>query len=165
MARRAALSRAASDLPWGGGATTAMRKLLGALPLPRARQLRALTRRVVVGPPASEAVRASAGAAPPGLLAVLEVAFANGVGLAFQYTDREGRTTQRRVEPHGLCIEPPVWYILARDVEKDAARAFRMDRIARPRSLPEIRFRPDLAAVTHDLPDRERWRPLSGAWD
>src|SRR5687767_15743077 len=42
------LSRAASDLPWGEATSSGMAKLLGTLPAPRARALRALCRRVVV---------------------------------------------------------------------------------------------------------------------
>lgn len=158
----ARLSQAASDLPWGGAATSAMTKLLASLPAKKARALRALCRRVVAGPPASAAVRAGAAATPPELLRRFEEAFTHGLGLGFQYTDREGRCTQRAVEPHGLCVETPVWYVLARDVEKGAPRTFRMDRIARPRVLPEISFRPDLAIVRALLPDVERWQPLAG---
>jgi hypothetical protein len=39
--------------------------------------------------------------------------------------DREGKESTRRVEPHGLLVETPVWYVLARDVEKAAPRTFR----------------------------------------
>lgn len=160
----ARLSQAASDLPWGEAATSAMAKLLGSLPAPKARALRALCRRVIVGTPASAAVRAGAGTTPRELLGVFEEAFSRGIGLGFHYCDREGRRTSRRVEPHGLLVETPVWYILARDVEKQAPRTFRMDRIARPRLLPEIVFRPDLQVIRDQLPDVDCWRPLTGRW-
>jgi predicted DNA-binding transcriptional regulator YafY len=160
----ARLSRAASDLPWGEAATSGMAKLLASLPTPKARALRALCRRVVVGQPASPNIRAGAGATPPELLRLFEEAFSGGLGLAFQYTDREGRPSTRRIEPHGLLVEPPVWYILARDVDKGEPRMFRMDRIARPRILPELVFRPDVRIVEVQLPDHERWRPLTGSW-
>jgi predicted DNA-binding transcriptional regulator YafY len=158
----ARLAQAASDLPWGGAATSAMTKLLASLPAKKARALRALCRRVVAGPPASAAVRAGAASTPPELLARFEESFTHGLGLGFEYTDREGRRTLRTVEPHGLCVETPVWYVLARDVEKGAPRTFRMDRIARPRVLREVAFRPDLAIVRALLPDVERWQPLAG---
>jgi predicted DNA-binding transcriptional regulator YafY len=160
----ARLSRAASDLPWGDAATSGMAKLLASLPTPKARALRALCRRVVVGQPASPNIRAGAGAAPPELLRLFEEAFSGGLGLAFQYTDREGRASTRRIEPHGLLVQSPVWYILARDVGKGEPRMFRMDRIARPRILPELVFRPDVRIVEVQLPDHERWRPLTGSW-
>jgi predicted DNA-binding transcriptional regulator YafY len=160
----ARLSRGASDLPWGEAASSGMAKLLGSLPAAKVRALRALCRRVIVGQPASANIRAGAGATPPELLRLFEQAFSGGVGLAFHYTDREGRKSTRRVEPHGLLVEPPVWYVLARDIDKDAPRTFRMDRIARPRILPEVVFRPDLQIIGTQLPDLERWRPLSGTW-
>jgi predicted DNA-binding transcriptional regulator YafY len=160
----ARLSRGASDLPWSDDASSAMTKLLGSLPAPKARALRALCRRVIVGQAASARVRADAGIAPPALLQLFEEAFSKGLGLGFQYTDREGRKSTRRIEPHGLLVEPPVWYLLARDVDKAEARMFRMDRIARPRLLPEIVFRPDLHLIRAQVPDLDCWRPLSGSW-
>lgn len=157
----ARLSGAASDLPWSGAARSGQAKLLGSLTRAKAAELRALCRRVIVGPPASEAIRGQAGAPPRELLGLFEEAFSRGMGLGFHYTDRQGRRTVRRIEPHGLMVEPPVWYILARDVEKSEPRTFRLDRIARPRLLAEIRFRPDVAMIEAQLPDRKRWLPLT----
>lgn len=160
----ARLSQAASDLPWGNAASSALSKLLGSLPGPKAQALRALCRRVIVGVPASAQVRKGAGATPPELLRLFEEAFSGGLGLGFQYIDREDRTTSRRIEPHGLLVQSPVWYVLARDVDKAEPRMFRMDRISRPRILADIRFRPDIAVIQVQLPDCEHWRPLTGRW-
>jgi len=160
----ARLSRATSDLPWGEAAGSGMAKLLSSLPAPKARALRALCRRVVVGQPASAKIRAGAGGPPQELLRLFEEAFSSGLGLGFHYTDREGRASSRRIEPHGLLVEPPVWYVLARDVDKREPRMFRMDRIARPRLLPEIVFRPDVRILEAQLCDHDRWRPLTGSW-
>jgi predicted DNA-binding transcriptional regulator YafY len=160
----ARLSQGASDLPWGKAATSGMAKLLGSIPTAKARTLRALCRRVIVGLPASAKIRAGAGRSSPELLALFEEAFSAGLGLGFHYTDREGQKTNRRIEPHGLLVEPPVWYVLARDVDKGEPRMFRMDRIARPRILPEVTFRPDLQLIQGQVPDLERWRPLTGGW-
>jgi predicted DNA-binding transcriptional regulator YafY len=159
----ASLSRAASDLPWGGAARSGLAKLLASLPAERGRELRALCRRVVIGPPASERVRGGAGRPPAELLALFERAFLAGQGLAFRYVDQAGQASWRRVEPHGLLVQPPVWYLLTRDVDKAAARMFRMDRIASPRLLSEHPFRPDPAVVAATLPAGVDWRPLS-AW-
>lgn len=157
----ARLSQGASDLPWGGAARSALSKLLGSLPRERARELRALCRRVIVGPPASPAVLQGLGTPPLELLRLFEEAFSKGVGLGFQYTDRLGACSSRRVEPHGLLVQTPVWYVLGRDLDKDEPRTFRMDRILRPRLLPEVRFRPDLGIIEAQLPDRDCWRPLT----
>lgn len=158
----ARLSREASDLPWGEAARSALSKLLGSLPRAKARQLRALCRRVVIGPPASAEVRADAGTAPAELLGMFDQAFAQGFGLAFHYTDREGKRSERRIEPHGLLVETPVWYLLARDLDKLEPRTFRMDRIRRPKLLSGVRFRPDMTVVEAQLPDTGCWRPLFG---
>jgi predicted DNA-binding transcriptional regulator YafY len=160
----ARLSRAASELPWGNAATSALAKLLGHLPSAKARALRSLCRRVIVGQPASAKIRDGAGVIPEQLLGLFEQAFSTGIGLGFHYTDREGKKTTRRVEPHGLLAEPPVWYVLARDVDKAEPRMFRMDRISRPLLLPDVVFRPDLRIIQAQLPDLERWRPLTGRW-
>jgi len=158
----ARLSRAGSDLPWGGAARSGLAKLLASLPAPRARELRSLCRRVIVGPPASDRVRGGAGQPPPELLALFESAFLGGRGLAFRYVDQAGRSTQRRVEPHGLLVQPPVWYLLTRDADKGEPRMFRMDRIAAPRLLADLAFRPDPAVVAANLPAGVDWEPLAG---
>lgn len=160
----ARLSQATSDLPWGDAADAAMTKLLASLPVNKARALRALCKRVVVGTPASATIRAGAGSTPKELLRLFEEAFSTGTGLGFHYTDREGRKTVRRIEPHGLLSETPVWYILSRDVDKAEPRMFRMDRISRPRLLADVSFRPDERMIRTQLPDLDRWRPLTGRW-
>jgi predicted DNA-binding transcriptional regulator YafY len=139
-----------------------MARLLGGLPTKKARALRALCRRVIVGQPASAHVRSGAATAPRELLRLFEEAFSNGVGLGFVYRDRRGQQSHRRVEPHGLLVEPPVWYVLARDVDKREPRTFRMDRISRPRLLSDIVFTSDVSVIRAQLPDQDRWRPLTG---
>jgi predicted DNA-binding transcriptional regulator YafY len=158
----ARLSQAASDLPWSGAASSALAKLLASLPRPRARELRALCRRVVVGPPSSVRAESTVGRAPPELLCRFEEAFTVGIGLGFHYRDREGKESIRRVEPHGLLVQSPVWYVLARDLEKAAPRMFRMDRISRPRLLEGVRFRPDVAVLRELLCEHTGFRPLLG---
>src|SRR5947207_3029456 len=59
----------------------------------------------------------------------------------FGYTDRQGRRTRRRVEPHGLLVRAPLWYIIAWDSARDGPRSFRMDRIRAPR-VDEATFVP-----------------------
>jgi predicted DNA-binding transcriptional regulator YafY len=98
------------------------------------------------------------------LLRLFEEAFSKGLGLGFHYADRDGKKSTRRVEPHGLLVETPVWYVLARDVDKSEARTFRMDRIARPRLLTDVAFRPDLRLIQAQFPNLECWRPLMGRW-
>lgn len=160
----ARLSRGASDLPWGEAATSGMAKLLASLPAAKARALRSLCRRVIVGQPASATIRASAGQSSPELLTLFEEAFSKGLGLGFHYTDRAGQTSSRRIEPHGLLVQTPVWYVLARDLDKAMPRMFRMDRVARPRILTWVVFRPDVRVIRDQLPDAAGFQPLTGRW-
>lgn len=47
----------------------------------------------------------------------------------FAYRTADGRDTVRTVEPHGLVHRAGRWYLVARDRDRDADRAFRLDRI------------------------------------
>jgi predicted DNA-binding transcriptional regulator YafY len=158
----ARLSQGTSDLPWGGAASSALAKLLGSLPRAKAWQLRSLCRRVIIGSPASWKVCSEAGAAPSELLRLFEEAFSSGIGLGFQYTDRDGKGSARRIEPHGLLVQTPVWYILARDADKSEPRMFRMDRVSHPRLLAGIRFVPDVTIIEAQLPRECGWQSLAG---
>ncbi|MET0384456.1 MAG: WYL domain-containing protein [Polyangiales bacterium] len=156
----ARLSQAASDLPWSGAADSALRKLLASLPKARASQLRALCKRVVVGEPASQQLRAAAGRPPTELLRLVEEAFNAGVALSFNYEDRNGQKSVRQVELHGLLVQAPVWYLLTHDLGKHQARSFRMDRISAPRLLKSIAVAPNPDRLKAALPDHMPWKPL-----
>ena len=54
--------------------------------------------------------------------------------LRFRYTDGEGHTTERHVEPYQLVHTSRRWYLVARDRDREAWRTFRVDRIDRPES-------------------------------
>ena len=64
--------------------------------------------------------------------------------------DRSGRVSARRVEPHGLLAQPPAWYLLAHDLDRDAPRMFRLDRMHAPAVRAE-RFVPDPQRVFEPL--------------
>jgi len=66
--------------------------------------------------------------------------------LRFGYCDREGQASMRVVEPHRLVHTGRRWYLVARDVERDAWRTFRVDRIENPLATGR-RF------TAHDPPD------------
>lgn len=144
------LSSSVSQVPWSRTARAALHKLLASLPKERARSVRALVRRVHVGRPASPQVAAELGSPPPELLGAFERAFGKRVCLEFDYRDRHGRRTHRCVEPHGLMVEAPAWYILARDTASGAARLFRMDRIRSAHPVVERSFIPDFDAVCRE---------------
>lgn len=145
-----AVARAARGLPFASGAERALAKIEGALPAARLEELERVRARILVGDPT--------GATPdedvdPALLATFEQAFTAGNVLLFAYVDRGGRRSERRAEPHGLLIRTPLSYVIAWDLDEEAPRLFRLDRIHDLRLSEEsILFRPfDL--VTGVCPD------------
>jgi predicted DNA-binding transcriptional regulator YafY len=66
--------------------------------------------------------------------------------LAFSYTVRDGTVSSRAVEPHRLVHTGRRWYLVARDLDRDDWRTFRVDRMDAPQDTG-IRF------VPRDPPD------------
>ncbi|MEV6967973.1 YafY family protein [Hamadaea sp. NPDC051192] len=89
----------------------------------------------------------------PGALTLIAEACQSLHRLTFGYRDRDGSLTTRTVEPHRLVHTGRRWYLVARDVDRDAWRTFRADRIDQPKTTG-IRFRPldppDAAAFVAD---------------
>jgi predicted DNA-binding transcriptional regulator YafY len=142
-----AMIRAAPWMPFAAPADTALSKIEGALPPERVGQLRRLMERILVGDPIdvgepSDPMLLSVGPVDPALLQTFETAFSRSRVLRFDYRDRFGRPSHRRVEPHALLVRAPVWYIVAWDTMKDEPRTFRMDRITSPVVLDEAPFAP-----------------------
>ncbi len=126
-----AIAQAMSWMPFAAGAKGALAKIEASLPYGRARDLQELMMRIMIGTPAPASVRSRARISP--LLARLfETAFNEQRMLTFGYQDRQGNETQRVVEPHGLLVRAPVWYIIAWDPSVDELRLFRADRIRSP---------------------------------
>jgi predicted DNA-binding transcriptional regulator YafY len=71
--------------------------------------------------------------APSGLAAALRT----GHVLRISYTDRDGGTTERDVEPMGFVGKGDNWYLIAWCRLRDGLRAFRGDRIADAEPLSE----------------------------
>jgi len=53
----------------------------------------------------------------------------------FAYTDKGGRASRRLVEPLRLVRSGSRWYLVARDVDREAWRTFRLDRLKAPESV------------------------------
>ncbi|MER6201503.1 YafY family protein [Streptomyces sp. NPDC001586] len=85
------------------------------------------------------------------VLTELASACRDGERLRFDYRDHEGNVSRRTVEPHRLVCTERRWYLVAWDVDREAWRTFRADRIEpRPPHGPRFNPRPppaeDLAA-------------------
>jgi predicted DNA-binding transcriptional regulator YafY len=130
------------ELPWSRPARAALEKILGALPGVRQRDLLGLTERIIVGSPASEPVAASVAPVRAGVFAQCRRAFAELRVLEIDYHAMTDVRTTRKVEPHGLLVQSPAWYLLARDRLRDAPRMFRLDRIEAARLPPREEFVP-----------------------
>jgi predicted DNA-binding transcriptional regulator YafY len=65
----------------------------------------------------------------PDLLVTLAQACRAGERLRLGYADREGRASERRVDPYRLVRSGPRWYLVARDVDRADWRTFRVDRV------------------------------------
>jgi predicted DNA-binding transcriptional regulator YafY len=123
------IARAARTVPFAAGAEPALAKIEQALPATRAAELRALRERILIGEPSGSATPAEV---DPDLVEAFETAFTNACLLAFSYVDQRGGRTNRLVEPHGLLVRQPLWYVIGWDTDRNAPRLFRADRISRP---------------------------------
>lgn len=130
--------RVSAGVPYAQAANLAVDRLIAALPKERAAALRLLMQHVIVGAPASAQVSASVEQVEPGFLDKFEAAFTQRRVLSFDYTDRLGHPTQRAIEPHGLLLQLPIWYVIAHDRLRDAPRMFRVDRMSQVTLCDEI---------------------------
>ncbi|MDF2509523.1 MAG: birA4 [Microbacterium sp.] len=69
----------------------------------------------------------------PDVLTVLAAAAANRERIRMEYLRRDGERGPRHVEPQRLVTTRARWYVVAFDIERDAWRTFRADRIHNPR--------------------------------
>ncbi|MCP4960471.1 MAG: WYL domain-containing protein [Actinomycetia bacterium] len=121
-------------MPFASGAKSALSKIEASLPHERARKVQDLMMRIMIGNPSPPSVRHQRTVSP--LLARLfELAFSEERLLAFEYHDRTGTASRRIVEPHGLLVRAPLWYVIAWDTAIDKPRLFRSDRIRSPHVL------------------------------
>ncbi|MBB5917117.1 putative DNA-binding transcriptional regulator YafY [Nocardia transvalensis] len=104
-----------------------------------------LRRRVRVVSGATAAAANGGPQADPEVLAALAAAVTNRERVRFAYRDAAGGETRRHAEPFGLAVRRGRWYVVAYDLDRDAWRGFRVDRVERvqptgarcaPRTLP-----------------------------
>ncbi|MEK2477123.1 helix-turn-helix transcriptional regulator [Streptomyces noursei] len=67
-------------------------------------------------------------------LATLAAACHDHEIITFAYESRDGTPSTRRVEPHTLITTHGRWYLAAYDLDRDAWRTFRVDRLTAPDS-------------------------------
>lgn len=134
------ISSALGVLPSGATLDLLLAKLQAGLPRDAARRLAAVLARVVVGPSVPDPSYAGAKAFDPRIYGTCEEAFLQGFELEIAYCDRLGQPSHRVIQPQGLLVMSPRWYLMAWDTGKQAPRTFRLDRIERAEPLRHRAF-------------------------
>jgi len=147
-----AISRATTWIPFAAGAERALAKIEAALPKQRVGELQRFMQRVLIGDSARDPGSTDT-QIDPAMVTTFEKAFTTSRLLAFSYVDQDGRRTRRRVEPHGLLVRAPLWYVIAWDPRRDAPRLFRADRIRQPSITEQIFLPRPHELVTRICPD------------
>lgn len=126
----------------GDSLSTAFSKAMATLPDQRRRRYESVLNRIVVGvPPNPELVLESANLSHE-IFAGVERAVLGSFRLRFEYVDHTGRISSRDVEPHGMLVQAPLWYLLAYDLGRQGPRTFRLDRISNVEADETLRFEP-----------------------
>jgi predicted DNA-binding transcriptional regulator YafY len=127
------------------------RQLIASFSSDKRHKVNGLKSRILIGSSASTFVQTTVTAARNRVVQTLHQAFLNQNVLTIRYEKEGGKTSKREIEPHYLLLNYPVWYVLAWDHLRSAARTFRCDRIldAGPsdawfRLLPKDKFRQTL---------------------
>ncbi len=136
------LAAVLGTLPPGRALAPAVDKVLGSVPRERRTAILAVIERIVMARPASPELSAAAAPLDATVYRACERAFIAGQALELAYVDRHGAATARVVEPHGLLVKPPLWYLLAHDRLRGEPRMFRFDRIRGATPCATDRFEP-----------------------
>lgn len=164
LALSVAILKATPHMPFARSAEAALDRACRALSTERQRAMKELQRRILVGGPVSERVLSSLGDVDDTLLDVFEQCFTSGRLMTFDYTDRDGSFSSRRIECIALALHPPAWYILAWDLERDASRIFRMDRIVSPMCGDHLEARHELEDVMEKLSPQQAAESMRRGW-
>lgn len=145
------VASATSHTPFAAAADRALGKIEAALPVRRAEELRLFRQRIIVSH-TTPMMRPEHRPIDDQLIGVFEAGFSSRQLITFDYVDRKKSSTNRTVEPQGLLVRPPVWYVLGWDRSRDDFRTFRADRISKP-SLTDDTF------TLRMLPDDWKYNP------
>lgn len=131
--------------PPGPGGPTLLRaldKVVAGIPASHRGAFQDVVARIVIGAPPWPQVVARARDVDPEIFRTCEQAVVRARSLAITYADRAGNVTERTIEPHGLLVQAPIWYLLAVDRLRGAPRSFRLDRVASATIQSGDGFRP-----------------------
>ena len=108
---------------------TVRRKLMALFPANQKYKIDTLRERILIGGSASPFILSSFDLPSAPAIRELNRAFLFKQSLEIKYQDGEGQLTRRRIEPHYLYLNYPVWYVLAYDDLRSDYRTFRCDRL------------------------------------
>ncbi|MCW2640926.1 MAG: type 11 transcriptional regulator [Dactylosporangium sp.] len=117
--------------PFADAARSALHKLLAVMPAADVDRAGEMARRVHL-------LRRPQATAPPPVPGVVADALAAGRVLLIGYSDRNGATSTRSVEPMGYVGGVNHWYLLGWCRLRGAVRAFRLDRIVSVEATDEV---------------------------
>lgn len=130
----------------------ARRKIADAFPASERRRIAPLRERILIGAPASAAVRAAYVEPAEAPMRRLQAAFVEDRVVTAQYAREDGDVSSRRLEPHVLVINWPAWYVMAYDHLRGEPRTFRLDRFVAVAIEPTT-FAPRPLAIARELLD------------
>jgi len=162
LALSLAILRATPSMPFAKSADAALDRARMALSAARRRALVELERRVFVGAPSSARVAQTVGEVDDTVLVVFERCFTGSRAMSFAYQSGDGARSTRRIECVALVLNPPTWYVVAWDLDKDAKRLFRLDRMSSPTAGAELAVTHALDAVVPEIDPHDQWqrRPI-----
>ena len=138
------------------GPSSALRKLIRALPEQFRNDAEAASGAIVVDPGTWDRPVGQSQEAPP-LLDVVQQAVIEGAQMALSYVARDGAATTRTIHPLGLATKGGRWYLVA--ATNDGLRTFRVDRMDSVERTGEPVVRPP------DFDLGETWRMITDKVD
>jgi len=119
------------------------RQLVASFSPEKRKRVNGLKSRILIGVTASTYVQAGFTSPPKRVVRALNQAFVDLEALEIRYQREDGKTSERKIEPHYLLLKYPVWYVVAFDHLQRAPRTFRCDRMmAAARTGAHFRLRP-----------------------
>lgn len=103
--------------------------------------IRRLQERIFIGAPASKEVALSYSNPVPEVTRIIQKSFFNEKALTIKYINEKKEVSCRMIEPHGIFVNFPAWYLISFDHLRNVPRTFRLDRIIEAK-VNEQSFRP-----------------------
>lgn len=164
LALSVAILKATPHMPFVESAEAALNRACRALSLDRQRTLQELLQRILIGGPASERVASSLGRVDDEVLCVFERCLAKERSMTFDYVDQHGNPSSRHIECIAIALHTPVWYVVAWDLDRDASRIFRMDRISAPSCGAPLCERHTLEELTESVSSEDEAERIRHGW-